>query len=105
MTKDTLRTGYVYDWSDVYENGKNGHKRPVATLVSDGYKFGVSICSKHDQFNKKIGRELAIKRMNNILFHTPIPNSNRKIINIYGAQVDLFDEIFDELELQIDGQL
>jgi len=41
---------------------------PACTIAlqkdGDSFKFGLSICSKHDNFNRKIGREVAENRLN-----------------------------------------
>jgi hypothetical protein len=43
-------------------------KVPACTIAVkkdvDGFKFGIAICSKHDNFSRKLGREVAENRLN-----------------------------------------
>lgn len=52
---------------------------PPATiaLVREGnnFKYGVTICSKYDNFQKKTGREIAENRMKQGFRTTPVPAS------------------------------
>lgn len=71
--------------------------------------FGISLCHKHDQFNKKVGRELAESRIKDVAFQlNTIDLSNSEFIEynltttIGDAKISLrFKEYRDSLNIRL----
>jgi hypothetical protein len=91
-----LRVKYIYN----YEFRLIGTevvrlKTPVACLVSDGERFGLSTCCKgsswrnSDTFCKTRAKEIAIGRME--LSELSVPN--RKLVGPYGNKTTLLNEV------------
>jgi len=62
------------------EGVKKGFRRPATIglkLSSDGKNFlyGITICSKQDNFSRKIGREIVQERINTNFGCIPVPKS------------------------------
>ena len=62
---------YLYDDKD---------RKPVATMAVSGLFFGVAVCSEKDQFEKEIGRRIALDRLNKYGYYVP-KFRDRKIVD------------------------
>ncbi len=66
---------------------RNSHIKPEVTLAiretNNRFEIGFAICSEEDMFEKKIGRELAIKRLNTIPLPFNLLNDVVSIVNTW----------------------
>ncbi len=61
---------------------KEGYVPPATiaiTMVGGIFRYGISICSRYDNFSKKSGREIAENRLNNYFGSLPIPELLRSL--------------------------
>lgn len=49
-----------------FRNGQRGGATAAFEVEGDTINIGVSFCSVKDQFNRKLGRKIAIGRLNNV---------------------------------------
>lgn len=65
-----------YNHTNRSEKIKSGTNKPATLAISrigNYFYYGIVLCSKYDNFDKKIGRTLAEKRMNNIFGLMEVP--------------------------------
>ena len=108
-----MKVRHIYDWQDRLDKQTLSgqpvvfkQKVPVATLVqtNDG-NIGVSVCSEKDNFNKALGRQIALGRSRLGIGPRTATNGwhNRVIRDAYGNEVRLGEFIDTQVEALVDS--
>lgn len=74
MSTTTQKITTQFTFHEKSKNAKGSRRTIVATVTEKGMQFGMATCGPRDQFNRKIGREIAIGRSSKTPFMTLVAN-------------------------------
>jgi hypothetical protein len=80
---------------------RDDFQRPFATIVAvkvdDSISLGVSICSSKDQFNKRIGRRVAIGRAKRLRSPNMPSRMYQLVDDVYKPIKDIIEDALDDM--------